>query len=196
MSAGVGVLGAKRRAKGVDLRHRAGITLHVELTRHREKCLGAEEVVRIVGIPVDGIEGGYAEQLTRTFAVAGCDDGCVDPYETVALEVAMHGLRYGVAHPGDSAEGVGARTQVRLGSEVLERVVLLGDGVAFGIVHPAYDLDFLRLYFPVLAPPGGFYKCARHPRRAAGAHFHDFGGVVRQRAVGNGLQSVEAGAVV
>ena len=63
--------------------------------------------------------------------------------ETVPVEIIVDGVGEGGAHPGDGADGVGPRPQVRLGAQVFETVALLGDWVGLRILHPADHLHRL-----------------------------------------------------
>ena len=54
----VRVLGAERRAEGVDLREREAVALDVELARHREVGLAPEEVLREVDLRRRACAGG------------------------------------------------------------------------------------------------------------------------------------------
>ena len=63
--AGVRVLGAKRRPERVDLRQRHAIRLDVELARHRQECLAAEEVLREIDL-ARGVRGRFVRSSVDT----------------------------------------------------------------------------------------------------------------------------------
>ena len=71
MPAGVGVLGPERRPEGVDLAERQAVGLDVELPRHGEERLAAEEILREVDLAlrrarqVGEIERRHPEQRAR-----------------------------------------------------------------------------------------------------------------------------------
>ena len=52
VAAGIGVFGAERRAKRVDLSERETIRLHVELSRDGQECLAAEEIFTEIHLPL------------------------------------------------------------------------------------------------------------------------------------------------
>ena len=76
-------------------------------------------------------------------------------------------------------------------AQKLEGVPLLGDGVVLRIIHPAEHLHRGRLYLPVLALAAGLHQLAGDAHRAAGGDLQDLGFVIRQAAVGNGLQGMK-----
>ena len=88
--AGVGVLRAERRPEGVDLGEREAVGLDVELPRHRQERLAAEEILGEIDLAlrrarqVGEIERRDAEQRARAFRVGRRDDRRVDPEEAVA----------------------------------------------------------------------------------------------------------------
>ena len=178
---GVGVLGAEGRAEGVDVLQGQAVALHVQLAGYGEEGLLAEEVLAEVHrlVAVDEFQGGDPEQLARAFAVRGGDDGRVHPLEASALQETVHGHGDGVAHPGDGAEGVGARAQVGNGAQVFEGVPLLGDRVVLRVVHPAEHFHALGLNLPVLALAAGLDQGAADANGAAGADLEDLRFVVR-----------------
>ena len=90
VAAGVGVLGAEGRPEGVDLAEREAVGLDVELARHGQERLAAEEILREVDLAlrrarqVGEIERRDAEQRARALGVGRGDDRRVDPEEAVA----------------------------------------------------------------------------------------------------------------
>jgi len=190
------VLRPKRGTERVDLAHRQAIGLGVQLTGHGEKGLAAEEVVAIaVGGPVGDVQRADAEQVAGAFAIAGRDDRRIDPEEAVRIEVSVDGLRQGVAHPGHGTEGIGAGTEVGDGTQVLERVALLRDGVGIRFGHPAGDTDGVSLNFAALPPTLGSDDDACHFDSAPGGERSDFV-VVGEFLVSHDLDRVEARTVV
>ena len=146
----VGVLGAERGAKGVDVTKGHGKALGLELAGHGEVGGAAKEVLA----PVDGavlgerrvggVDRGDAEHLAGAFGVRGGDDGRVDVDEALALEVLVDGSRGDGAHAEDGAEEVGARTQVLDGTQELDGGALLLQRVVLGggtLDHDALGLD-------------------------------------------------------
>ena len=75
MPAGVGVLRAERRPERVHLGQRQAVGLDVELPRHRQERLAAEEILREVDLAlgvarqVGEIERRHPEQRARAFRV-------------------------------------------------------------------------------------------------------------------------------
>jgi hypothetical protein len=122
---GVGVLGAEGRPEGVDLAHRHAIGLDVELARHRQVGLLAEEVL----VPVDaagggprrvgGVEGRDPEHLAGALGVRRRDDRRMDPEEALLVEEPMDRHRQAVADPGSPRRSrwcVGAGGRPRAGT--------------------------------------------------------------------------------
>ena len=75
----------------------------------------------------------YLEHLAGALAVGAGDDGRVDVLKAVLLEKRVRGERQPVADAADGRDGVGARAQVAHGPQVLQRHLLLGDGVRLGV---------------------------------------------------------------
>ena len=98
VAAGVGVLGAERRPEGVDLAEREAVGLDVELPRHRQERLAAEEILGEIDLAlrrarqVGEIERRDAEQRARALGVGRRDDRRVDPEEAVVVEEAVDRL--------------------------------------------------------------------------------------------------------
>ena len=156
VSAGVRILGAKRRPERVDLRQREAVALDVQLARYRQVRLLAEEVLFEVdrrcprARRIQRIERADAKQLAGAFAIARRDDRRVDPDEAVAVKVTVHRLGDRVAQARDGAERVRARSQMRDGAQVLEGVALLCDRIRLRIVDRADERDARRLNFAIL----------------------------------------------
>ena len=145
MPAGVRILGAERRAEGVDLGQRQAVGLDVELTGHRQESLAAEEILREVDLAIrragkiHQVQRRDAKQLARAFRIRRGDDRRVDPEEAVVMEEAMDRLRDGVANARHRADDVGARPQMRDFAQEFERVRLWLDRIGVGILDPADD---------------------------------------------------------
>ena len=182
--AGVGVLGPERRPEGVDLGERQAVGLDVELPRHGEERLAAEEVLAEIHLPprrarqVGEVERRHPEQRARPFRVGRGDDRRVDPEKAVVVEEPVDRLRQGVAHPRRRRDHVGARPQVRHVAQELHRVRLGLDRIGVGVLDPADHLDRARLHLERL--PLGRRRHDRPGRlhRAAGRELLHLVGVV------------------
>jgi hypothetical protein len=176
--AGVGVLGAEGGAEGVDPAHREAVGLDVELAGDGEAGLRAEEVLPKSTSPsgarrVGGVQRGDAEHLARALGIAGGDDGGVDPEEAVLVEEAVDRHRPGVPHPGDRAEGVGARRRCATSRRYSKECALGLDRVGLGVVHPADHLDRRRVDLERLPLPWRLRDHApRDERGPAGEALH------------------------
>ena len=125
VAAGVRVLGAERRAEGVDLREREAVGLDVELAGDGEEGLAAEEVLGEVDLAavarqVREIERRDPEQRARALGVGRGDDRRVDPEEAALVEEAVDRLGERVAHARHGGDHVGARPEVRHFAQELE----------------------------------------------------------------------------
>ena len=155
----VGVLGAERRAEGIDAAQRKRAQLALELARDGKAALLAEEILRVIHgtLVVAGhvvqIERRHLEHRAGTLAVGGGDDRRVEVVEAVLVEELVDGVGHRVADAVDGAEGVRARAQVGDLAQELERVALLLQGVALGIGR-AVDLDPLGLHLDALPRTG------------------------------------------
>ena len=141
---GVGVLGAKRRAEGVDLAQRAGEDFGFKLSADGEERRAVEEVLGEVDVAQSGfasgqlveLERGDLEHLARAFAVAGGDDRRVDVEKAVLLKELVDRAADLVAHAGNCAKRVGARAEVGDRAQELEGVPLLLKRIGFGVGQP------------------------------------------------------------
>ena len=119
VAAGVRVLGAEGRPERVDLGEREAVGLDVELPRHRQERLAAEEILREIDLAlrrarqVGEIERRHPEQRARALRVGRGDDRRVDPEEAVLVEEPMDRLRQRVPHARRRPDHVGARPQMR-----------------------------------------------------------------------------------
>jgi hypothetical protein len=199
---GVGVLGAEGRPEGVDLAHRHAIGLDVELARHRQVGLLAEEVL----VPVDaagggprrvgGVERRDPEHLAGALGVRRRDDRRMDPEEALLVEEPMDRHRQAVADPGHRADHVGARAQVGDLAQVLHRVALGLHRVGVGVVDPAHHLDRGGAQLDRLALALGRHDLAGDPDRAAGGQATDGVGEAGELGRRHDLERLEARAVV
>ena len=220
MAGGVGVLGTKRRAEGVDFAQGAREDFGLQLATDGQEGRAVEEVLsevdcrmRLSGLrnccipltpdPSLGGRGGrfckiqlrYLEHFAGAFAIAGGDDRRVNVEEALFLEELVNRPANLIANAGDGAEGVGARPQMSDGAQELERRALLLNGIRFGI-GPAVDRDLRRLHF------GGLTFRGRLPHRpldgdaAAGVELFHIGFVVGQSGLGDDLDIAHAGAVI
>jgi hypothetical protein len=104
-----------------------------------------------------------------------------------------------VADAGDGAEGVGPDTQVGLLAEELHGVLLGLDGVGIGVVDEAVDGERAAgggIDLDLDAALGCGDGDAGDFDGAMGGELGDLAGVVGERALADGLDGVEAGAVV
>ena len=197
---GVGVLGAKRGAKGVDVAKRHGEVLGVELARHGERGRLAKEVLGVVDRAVvverhvREVERRHAEHLARALAVAGRDDGCAGVEEPAPLEEAVDGRRGFAAHAEHGAEQVCARAQVLLRAEELHRGALLLEGIV-GRAR-ALHADGLGRELEGLLGVGCELERAGGDERGGDVLVGDFVIVGKGLAVHDDLQVAEATAVV
>ena len=202
MAAGVGVLGAERRPERVDLGEREAVGLDVELPRHGQERLAAEEILARNRPCPRGVRGRLARSsvdtrnsCARAFGVGRGDDRRVDPEEAVLVEEAMDRLRQRVAHARRRADHVGARPQMRDLAQELHRVRLRLDRIGVRVVDPADHLDRARLHLERLALGRRRHDRAGRLDRAAGGELQDLVGVVRQRVRRDHLHRMERRAV-
>ncbi len=143
MAAGVGVLGAEGRAEGINLRQRTGVGLAVQLAGNGQERLFTEEVfveidfALIVTRQVFQIQRRHAEHFAGAFGIGGGDQRGGNPEEALFVEEAVQRLRQGVTHAGYRANQVGARTQVRYFTQILDAVALGRHRVGVRVFHPA-----------------------------------------------------------
>ena len=179
--AGVGILGAERGAERVDLGQREAVGLDVELARHREKGLAAEEILRVVDLAggvarqVHVIERRHAEHLAGPLGVGGRDDRRVHPVEPVRVEEPVDRMRDRMAHAGQRADDVRARPQVGDVAQELERVRLRLDRIGIRILDPADHADRIGLHLERLPLRRRRHDRAGGLHRAAGREVHDVG---------------------
>ncbi len=201
VTAGVGVFGAEGRPEGVDLGEGAGIGFGVQLAGYGQEGLFAEEIFVVVHLACVGtrqvfqIQGGDAEHLAGTFGVGGGDERRGNPDEALLVEEAVDGLCQAVAHPGHSANDVGARTQVGLLAQVLDAVALGGHRVGVRVFDPADHLDLGGLQLERLAAALGFGNDAGHFHGAGGGQTQHFILVIGQGIGDDGLYRMETGAI-
>ena len=201
MAAGVGVLGAKCRAEGVDLGEREAVGLDVELSRYGQERLAAEKVLAEVDLAgrrarqVGEIQRRDAEQRAGAFGIRRGDDRRVHPEEAVRVEIAVDRLRQRVPHPGRGANHIGARPQMRDLAEVLHGVRLRLDRVGVRVVDPADHPDGARLHLERLALALRRHDDAGRLDRAAGCDPQNLVVVIGQRVRRDHLKRMERRAV-
>ena len=200
VATGVGVLGAERGTKGVDIAKGEREVLGLELAGDREVSGMAEEVLR----PVDGaglgarrvlhVERGHAEHLAGALSVGGGDDRRVHVDEAALLEEAVDGVGCHGAHAKDGAKEVGAAAQVLLGAQELAGLALLLHRVVRG--GGAGHHDLLGLELEGLRAVRGERERARDHEGRAHARGGDLVVVGEPLAVHDDLEILEARAVV
>ncbi len=201
MPAGVGILRPERRPEGVDLAERETVRLHIELARHRQERLAAEEILGEVDLAlrrarqVGEVERRDPEQLPCPFGVGRRDDRRVHPDKAALVEEPMDRLRQRVAHARRGPDHVGARPQMRHLAQELHRVRLRLDRIGVGVINPADHLDRARLHLERLP-----LRRRRHDRAgrldgATGRQLQDLVGVVGQRVGRDHLHRMERRSV-
>ena len=195
---GVGVLRSERRAECVHASQAQTVSLHLKLSRYRQVCLLAEEILAEIDRAVVlrhllEVQGRHLEQFPGALAVGAGDDGCMDPVEAACLEEAVHSL----GQPGADAEHgavlVGTRAQVGDRTQELVGVAFLLQGIVFR--RGADNLHGRGPYLPCLALAGRFDQVSPHPYGRAGSDVPDYG-VIFQPGAGNHLDIRQAGTVV
>ena len=197
------VLGAERRAEGVDLAHRQAVGLDIELAGDGETDAGLpKKSLREIDLAlgrarqVRQVERADLEHLRRRLRHRSGDDRRVNPEEAVLVEEAVDRHAQRVPHARDGAERVRARAKVRDLAQVFERVLLGLDRIGVGILDPADDFDLARLDLERLALALRLHERAGGDDRAAGGQVHDFARVIRQRVRRDDLDRIEARSVV
>ena len=202
MTAGVGVLGAKRRAKRVNFRQGQTVSFDVELAGNGQKGLAAEEILVEIDAAlgrarrIDHVQGADPKQRAGPLAVAGGDDRGMHPEIAALVEKAVNGLGEAMAHPRHGADAVGARSQMRHRPQIFEAVRLGSDGIGFGVFDPADDLDGLGPQFHRLAFAGGSDQLAGDPDRATGGQVQHFALIIGQFGRHDHLKRIETRTVV
>ena len=205
MTAGVTVLGAKRRTERVDLRQRQAVRLDVELAADGEECLLAEEVLAEIRASIRRfrnrceirqIERADAEHLACALGIAGRDDGCVHPVEAVLVKVAMDGHAQTMPHARHRAQRVRSRPEMGDLAEVFERCSLLLDWIPFRVVHPPDHVHRLGVELDGLSLALTLRQHARGRNGAPRRQLLDLAVVVGQRVGRHDLERVEARSVV
>ena len=200
MARGVGILGPESRAEGVDLAQATGKYLALQLAADGQVGRLVEKVFRIVDFAVQlgnigQIERGDLEHLAGPFAVAGSDDRRVDVQEAFFLEEIVDRAGHAISQPGDGAERIGPRSQMGNRPQELERVLLLLQGVRFG-VGIAVDDHRGGLHLGGLPLGRRGFDHAFHRNARTGAELFDFAIVVRQRGFRQDLDIALARTVV
>ena len=170
------------------------------MTADGEVTLLTEEVLTEVHLAIGSarqvgqVKRADAEHFTSAFAITCSDDRCVNPEEAVVAEVAMHGLRHGVANASQCAERIGARAQVRLLAQELHAVRLRLNWIGVGVFNKSVHLQFLNLHFHA---HGSIFALHLHKHAfgfntAASGQAHHFVGIISQRVRHHQLQRVKA----
>ena len=184
MARSVRVFGAESRAEGVDGAKSRGSEFAFQLSAHGKCRRFSEEVAAVVGFAVlchgqaAQREGGHLEHCAGSFAVAGCDERCVEVEESFFLEKFMDGESQCGTHAQHRSECVGAGAQVRFLAQEFERVPFFLQRVCF--VGGAEHCQFFGLHFHALS-------------FALGCHERAF--YVDGRTRGDGFQLLVAEAV-
>ncbi len=108
----------------------------------------------------------------------------------------MQRLRQGVTYARYRANQVGARTQVRHFTQILDAVALRRHRVGVRILNPAGDFHIGGLDFKALSLTLGGHDFTGDDNRAAGGQAQHFLIVIGQRIINNGLYRIKAGTVV
>ena len=208
----VGVLGTEGGAEGVHVAKGHRKVLGIELAGDRKGRRHAKEVLAPVDIPlgkgaarsrgllgrherrVRRVNGGHAEHLARTLAVARGDDGGVDIDKAALLEKRVDRGGRHATHAEDRAEEVRARTQVLLGAQELDGGALLLQRIVRrrGALHA----DGLRRELKGLLRLGRELDRARADERSRDVLVRDLVVVGERIAIHDDLQVAEAAAVV
>ena len=202
VAAGVGVLGAEGRAEGINLRQRTGVGLAVQLAGNGQERLFTEEVfveidfALIVTRQVFQIQRRHAEHFAGAFGIGGGDQRGGNPEEALFVEEAVQRLRQGVTHAGYRANQVGARTQVRYFTQILDAVALGRHRVGVRVFHPAGHFHAGRLDLKALTLTLRSHDFTGDNHRAAGGQTQHFLIVIGQRIINNGLYRIKAGTVI
>ena len=145
-------------------------------------------------LPCSSFLRGHLEHVAGTLAVARRDERRVEVEVAVLMEIGVDGHRHVVADAQDSAEGVGAGTQVGHRAEILPRGALFLQGI--GVVTVAENLDGIGLYLAGLTGGGALHEAALHTDAGAGGDalhglLGDFGLIAHNLYVVDGAAVVE-----
>ncbi len=119
-----------------------------------------------------------------------------NPEEALFVEEAVQRLRQGVTHAGYRANQVGARTQVRYFTQILDAVALGRHRVGVRVFHPAGHFHAGRLDLKALTLTLRSHDFTGDNHRAAGGQTQHFLIVIGQRIINNGLYRIKAGTVI
>ena len=202
----VAVLGAEGGAERVGLAQRAGERLGLELPADGQIGRPVEEVEREIDLAsalsvrplgtLFELERGDLEHGAGAFAIAGGDDRRVDVEEAALLEELVDRVADAVPHPGDGAEGVGARPQMGDRAQELERVALSSARDRCPTSAMPWTVTAVAWTSVACPLPGEAFTRPVTRDAAAGRKALDLRLVVRQAAFGDHLDVAEAGAVV
>ena len=201
VTGGIGIFGPKGGAKGVHVGKGHGHDFGFELAADGQVGGFTKEVLAVVNPPVRAlgwvgqIQPRHGKHFPCPLAVAGGNDGGMDPQKALLVEELVNGLGAGVAHAKDGSEGVGARSQMPQRPQILKGVPLFLEGVGL-TVRRAEDGDGFPLQFHPLALTGRLHQGATNGHRRPGGEVFDHGVVVRQVGVEHHLQARHGGAIV
>ena len=156
MSFGVGIFRAESRSERIDVfkSHREAFAL--ELTAYGESHFLAEEIARIVHASVVvkrnlvKRQRGCLEHFACAFAVAVGENGRVNVYEAVVLQIGVNCHCGNAAHAEHRLEQIGSGTQIRLLAQKFAGVAFGLNGEFVGSVTEKsnlFRLDFKSLSF-------------------------------------------------
>lgn len=196
------VLRAEGGAEGVHVGQRTGVGLHVQLAGHGQAGAAAKEILGVVDVAllvhgdirqlaVLGQHCGHGELLPGALAVCGGDQWSVHVNKAQFVEKLVGGKGHGVTHAHRGGEDLGARSQVRLLSQELKRVLLLCHGVVLAAhfalvptVHGAKHSGLGHVHFDGLPLGRGSHHHSRDRQRGAStAGLSDLLGAHRSRRV-------------
>ena len=148
VTGGIAVLRTESRTEGIDIAQGAGKGFTLQLAGNSQIGRLAEEIIVVPLILSQGVHRRHAEHLTSAFAVAGCDDGSMNPHEIALQEELVHRSSHAGTGAENSTKQVGTRAQVRNRAQEFRGVTLLLQRIS--LRSRTHKLDFSRLDFPLL----------------------------------------------
>ncbi len=195
----IGILGAEGRTEGVDFTHGRGTQFAFQLAADGQGSLLAEEILAEIHFAVVlghvlEVHRGHLEHIACTFGVAFGDERGIQIDEALVVEELVDGEGHGVTDAEHGTEGIRAQAHVGDAAQVLQRCILLLQGIAHGIAL-AIDFNAGGLDFHGLAAAHGLDEFAGHFQAGSGGDaFHQF--LVEHAHVGYDLDIVDGGTVV
>ena len=127
MAGRVGILSAKCRPKSVDLAHRAGKTLDLQLATDRQVSWLAKEILGVIDLALRSwqffkVERCRPKHRAGAFTIAGRNDWRMNVEKSLLLEEVVNRPAGAIPDAGDRPEGVGSRPEMRDGSQKFERM--------------------------------------------------------------------------